>query len=505
MRRANIVRDLATEVLRIGSMLCIGLLLTPILFRELGESDFGLWKFLLAILLYALIAEPAFRGAMARFLAEAIGRNDTKAASRIVATTLLVLVPVMALASAALIVAAPSIVATTTDVSDPVFSEGVAALRVLAVSILLSTAVGFMASVLFAMKRLDLANVWVIPMLWLRAVSLGGIALAGGGILALAWATLAVAAVSFVVQLWFLLWVVRGRAIFERRYMWPGAIRGFWRYIGFAGIAKAGDVIRLQTTLILIAAAGSLEAAALYALVMTLQVLATNGLVGIIDSAGARLAAVASKPVDLTGKLASLAVLLGSLAALFGVGFFLTGASFIRVWADPADPTNILEPFVQLLAVSILMGAGRLLVVSSFRAQGRMEYLAAGQLVEGVLSAGLGYVLLSSMGIMGPLVAQVGVSAVYLLIAVPLLMHKASLITHRTYFWACYGRPLFAAVLGAIPLAITVRLVSIETWPVLIAAIGGGGGVMAGVMYFVGFPQSIRGEILVRVKDIRGR
>jgi O-antigen/teichoic acid export membrane protein len=300
-------------------------------------------------------------------------------------------------------------------------------------------------------------------------------------------------------------WVVRGRALFERHAFWPGSIEGFWKYILFAGIAKGGDVLRVQTPLVLIAAAGSLEAAALYALVMTLQGIANAGLVGVIDSAGPRLAAVASKRLELIDKLRLLAPLLGSLAALFGIGFFLTGESFILVWAHPADSSNILGPFVQLLALSVLIGAGRLLVVSSFRAQGRMEFLATGNFAEGVVSASLGILLLAPMGIVGPLVAQVGVSAVYLLIAVPLCMHKASLITHRVYFWACYGRPLFAAVLGAIPLAITVRLVSIETWPVLIAVIGGGGGVMAGVMYFVGFPQSIRGEILVRVKDIRGR
>ena len=294
MRRASIVRDYGAEILRIGTMLAFGLILTPILLEDLGESTFGLWKFIQSVMLYVLVCEPAIRGAMGRFLAEAIGRDDRRDASRVVATATIILIPLVGIFAVVAAIVAPSIVGATIESTDPLYQEGVTALRVICIAAFVTTGAGVFGAILHAMKRFDLANVVLIPTQWLKLAVFILILFNDGGIVDLAWASLVLGGVTFILMATFVVWLLRGRSVLSRKDLRFARIPGFGRFLTFSAIAKCGDVLRIQTTMILISMA-SLKAAAIYGLVETIAKIGGMALVGFADTASPRLAMASSK------------------------------------------------------------------------------------------------------------------------------------------------------------------------------------------------------------------
>lgn len=505
MRSASIVRDYGTELLRIGTMLVLGLVLTPILFRELGESGYGMWKFIQSIMFYVVVCEPALRGAMARFLAEAVGRKDISDASRVVGTSVAILVPLIALSALVAAILAPYIVNTTIKESDPLFLESVTTLRLIAMASFVSIGGAIIGAILHAMRRIDLANVLAIPLLWLKLIVFITVLFKGGGLVDLAWASLVLSLITLVISAVFLWLVLKEKAILSRAQLRPGRIPGFGRFVVFSSLAKIGDVLRIQSTLIVIASMASLEAAAIYGLVETISKLGGQALVGFADTASPRLARVASRTDEMRPMIGSLGTMLGAMSAAIAFGLLLLGVPFIRLWTNPVDEAGILEPMVQLVSITVMIGAARMVVGRSLRAQNRVGYIAGGQMVEGVCVAGLSVLLAFNIGVLGPIVARILVSGAYLLVGVPLFFRRAALVELRDYYVGCYLRPLVSAALGAIPLAIAVTYIQLDSWLALIGIGAPGVAIMAFVIYFVGIDRVKRMEIRTRASEISGR
>jgi len=503
MRRASIVRDFGAEMLRIGSMLALGLVLTPILLRDLGESGFGLWKFIQSVMFYVLVCEPALRGAMARFLAAAIGRDDRSDASRVVATGTAILVPIVGVFALAAVIAAPAIVGSTISSTDPLYQEGVTTLRVVSVGALITTGAGVLGAILHAMKRVDLANVVLIPGQWLKLLVFILILFNGGGIVELAWATLGLASVTLVLTGVLVTWTIKGRRLLSRKDLAIARIPGFGRFVVYSGLAKSGDVLRVQTTMILISMA-SLKAAAIYGLVETIAKIGGMAIVGFADTASPRLAMVSSRPNELRPMISALGAVLGLLNATVALGLILLGTQFIRLWAAPEDTMGLLEDLVLLMGVVTMISAGRMMIGRSLRAQNRVEYIAYGQIIEGVSCVILAIVLFTYMGVLGPIVARIVVTGVYLLLAAPWFMRRVALIGVRAYYWGCYARPLLAAAIGAIPLAVVVSLIAVDTWLLFVFLGLPGMAMIIATAFFLGLGSEHRAEVMLRARQVRG-
>ena len=108
------------------------------------------------------------------------------------------------------------------------------------------------------------------------------------------------------------------------------------------------------------------------------------------------------------------------------------------------------------------------------------------------------------MGVIGALVAKVSVNFVYLLIVWPIFIRKVALIEYRDYYWGCYCRPILAASLGSIPIAIAVTTININSWPIIIGVGLPGGIILSLSVYFIGIDREKRQEIWTRIGEVKG-
>jgi O-antigen/teichoic acid export membrane protein len=398
-------------------------------------------------------------------------------------------------------------VSSTLKETEPLFHESVTAIRLVTIATAITSISAFLGAILQAMRRIDLANLIGVPLLWLRFILFVVIALKGGGLVALGWANVAMSLFSLFWFVIFISRVLKGQGILSRSAIRPGRIHGLGRFIFYSGIAKLGDLIRNQSTILLLGLAalgGAPSVAAIFALVSTLTKTSSQAIVGFADSASPRLARFASSPDEMRPMIASFGAVLGAMFSAFAFAFFFLGAPFITLWAPPDDYMDLLVPFMQLVSAIFMVRAGRMMINRPLRALNRMEYTGVGQLIESVLTLALAIILMLSMGVLGVLVARLAVSSVYLLIAAPLIMRKVALIEYRDYYWGCYCRPFLAAALGAIPLAIMVMNVKIDSWLTLVGVGFPGCVLMCVTIYFIGIDREKRREIMSRVRDVSG-
>ena len=502
MKQANIIRDYLTELIRVGSILVLGMIQLRILLEYLGDDGFGVWVLIPEIIFWVTLAEPVIRSSLNRFVAEAYGRRAIRETSRILATLAMIIAPIAIVSAVLGVVFSPEIIGSFKSFPEDLRPQGIFLLRMFCISTMFTAVTGLSSFLLHAISRIDVTNYLFIPLIWVRSLVYILLAINGFGLVGLAWAQVALAAFTAGAMCVIALCTVRGKGIISWKFFRPGRVPGLRKYLVFSTIARLGDSFRSRTTLILFGWFAGLETVAILGIVEKIKQPTQLAMVSIADVAFPRLSKSVSREKDFVKMVATFGTILGVFSICISLGMLMLAKPFIMLWSPPEDTLDILVPIIQLSALITLLEAGRMMFGRSLRAQNKVHLIAYGQLAEGVfsfaLSIGLGY----AMGILGLLLARAIVSGVYLLVFVPLCFGKAAKIDAHVYYTACYVRPLVAGCLGSIPLFVLCQYSNLSTWKTFLGLGIPAALILCVVVVLFGTTREIRSEIIQRTRMI---
>jgi O-antigen/teichoic acid export membrane protein len=237
---------LSGSVLRVVNLVGAALasfLLMPFIVGHLGDRIYGFWSFTTAFIGYYNLLDFGLSSAVSQYLCIAIGRKD-RTECRVVFNTALRLQS--AVGCVALLGTAVVAVATPWFCHNP---EDAHLFRQVVIILGVTSAFGFPARVYWAVLeselRFDIQS-WLANLaLVLRTGLIVGAILVGGGLLALAWATLFATLAVITIQVWF----ARREASWAR--VDKGSIEStmamnFFSYSFYTFLAYVADIVRFQ-------------------------------------------------------------------------------------------------------------------------------------------------------------------------------------------------------------------------------------------------------------------
>ena len=504
MRRPNILRDSGSDVIRLGSQMTSVLIITPFLLSHLGEDGYGIWKFIEQTLVYFVIFEPSLRGAMVRFLAEAIGRNDRKDATAIFATCTLIIVPLVSAAAIATFICAPMIMAMPKGISPALRDEGTLTAQIMSVTLGLRMMSLLGVAILNAARRIDLINAIVVPMIWINLAATFTVLSQGGGLVALAILSAVTSAISLLLIIAIVLFHCKGRKYFEKTAIRAARIPGMIRYIFFGFISKLGDTLSLQTPILIYAVMFSIETAAIFAIVRTVERTGRMLAVAFLDSAAPSLTAAISSPPTFNRLVGSFAAVLSLVTFATGTCFVIFGAWFISLWSPIEDPENLVGAFVIWKGLELMLANAKTVGAGVARAKNKMEVMAFWTMGEGIACLSLSLLLAHLIGPTGPIVAIVITQLLGGVAVAPPILRRFANIPLRESVSILYVRPIIGCLAGGIAPFITLNFVSLDSWTSFIGAaiigctmVGIGG-------YAITLQREQRLELWTRIRQIGG-
>lgn len=489
MRSVLVLRNVVTNYLRYLLAGLIGFLVTPVLVHGLGDSGYGLWVTVFSLTGYFGLFDQGIRPSLVRYVARDRALDDREGLDRTLSTALALytLVGVVTL-GATLVVAAGF--ANVLRIEPGQVAEARQVILLAGLSIALGFPLGVFGATLSGLQRYDLANLVGIAVGVVRAVAFVTVLRMGGGLVGLAWASLAMNLAGHFVSWLLVRRLLPGlrlapRAITRERLALIGS------YSGFAFVGALANSLTFQTdALVITAALGAafvtpfalaaglvdtvrqLVYSATWVLAPTASDLDTRGEGGTLHAmviAGAKYSVLVSWPV-LAGLLVFgpdlLATWVGPRFASGPLGRTLTDPALWRgsVSAAPLLVWLVLPTFVSLpqsAAGAVLYGVSR----------------HRGVVGLGILNAGLNLAL--SLLWVGPF----GLTGVALGTAVPLVLvgglataaytSRALRLPLARYAWQGFARPGLVTLAYVVP-ALAVRAVHRPVgWWELAASAGG--------------------------------
>ena len=212
MRSVRVLKNVLTNYARFFLGGVLGIVLTPIMVHLLGDHDYGLWVTVFSLTGYFGLFDQGIRPSLVRYVSRDHARGDREGLERTVNTALALFggLGVVALGVTAVVAANfahwfhidAASVAMTTRV---VWIAGVA--------VALGFPLGVFGAVLSGLQRYDLGNGIGIAVAIVRALAFVVVLRLGGGLVALAWASLAMNLVGHAVS-----WILAQRVLPGIRY-----------------------------------------------------------------------------------------------------------------------------------------------------------------------------------------------------------------------------------------------------------------------------------------------
>lgn len=368
-RSLRVLRNIVTNYLRFALAAVIGFVLTPFLVHHLGDRDYGLWVTVFSLTGYFGLFDQGIRPSLVRYVSRDHAAGDTDSLARTIssAIALYAIVGVVTLLVAGLIAWKAGVWLRVDPALRPVAAPLV---LLVGVTLAIGFPLGVFGAVLSGLQRYDLANGIGMAVGVLRALAFVAVLEAGGGLLALAWASLALSLVGHAAS-----WAVARRLLPGVRFG-PGFVRRealgrIGSYGGWALVGALATNIAFQTDSLVITAF-------LGAALVTPFALA-GGLVdnarSLVNAAAWVLSPTASE-MDTRGESARLRAMLVA-GARYSVlvcwpvllGLIVFGRNLLATWVGPryagaglllailALPTMIALP--QATASSLLFGVSR--------------------------------------------------------------------------------------------------------------------------------------------------
>ncbi len=501
--KSGIVVDALSSWLVAGLGVVSGLVFAPLIHSASGEAGYGLWRTLFQVIGYYGVLELGLRAAAVRYLAIAWADEDLPAMRGVLGACFVLAGLVVAIVVPASIVFSEQIVALF-GAETALARDGVAALRLLSLSFVVATFSGILSFAIHGACRIELANRVELVSFAIR-IGLGVLALVEFGTLAsLAAANLAAAVVAALGYGW-----IFGR-LYRARPSLQAARAASWlrRVLGFAGkiyAVKAGDVLRMQVALVLVASLLALEIAGTFGYVLALAGFANLAVVRLCDVLYPRLAAAHADPrrlIDTTlahGQVVSMVAF-----ALLG-GFAVMGADFIRVWIGPDVGGSVpLATIVALEASTRMAVLATVPAVFALRAADRAEVYAVFNGLEGAVAVVLMLLSLERFGLLGVVASSLGAALLFRLVLLPIYISRVFPVSPGRTLSTLVLRPALT-LFGLAPLVLWMNTFPPESWVGMAGALAAAATCLFGVGVLVGIEPSARGLLIDRLLGLAGR
>jgi O-antigen/teichoic acid export membrane protein len=431
-----------------GAAIVSGLVVTPIVFNQLGSESFGIWSFIGSITIYLMVLDFGVGPSIIRFAAEARGRSspeDTNALASVGLALYAFIGAVTLPVGLALAWLVPVLVSTPDDL---VWPARISTFLVV-LGIALRFPLGLFNNLLLGQQRFDLQNLANFLSTVLYAVLVAILIPNGGGLILLGALTLATTLLRLVLPLAWLRSELPGLRL-DRRHVTRARIRELMSFSWSNFLVHLANTVVFSTDVVVVGIVLGPEAAALYAIPAKLFSLAYS-----LGSVGTRLLYPAlseyegSRELDrqrrllLTGlRGATAATLLLALPLLFIPG------QLIEAWIG--EQLEESSAVMALLALVAIVHQPIYLLTQFLIARARQQQIARILVLAAAANAGLSVVLAASVGIWGVALATLLVDVAVLVYILPVLAAPAS---------ATRPAELARAILRPVPPALAVGVV----------------------------------------------
>lgn len=472
MRSVRVLRNVLTNYLRFFSAGVIGFLLTPIMVHSLGDTGYGLWVTIFSLTGYFGLFDQGIRPSLVRYVSRDHARGDRDGLSRTLSSAM-VLYTAVGLVTFAASVA----VAMTCDRWFHLAPAHVATARAVVMlaggSLALGFPLGVFGAALSGLQRYDLANAIGIGIGVLRALAFVLVLKLHGGLLGLAWASLAINLLGHGLS-WLALARVLPALPIGARFVDRGHLGLIGSYSGFAFVGALASSIAFQTDALVITAFIGAALVTPFALAAGL----VDNARSLVHSATWVLSPTASE-LDTLGERHKLHALLltgskysvlVSWPVLFGLVVF--GDNLIRTWvgdsyATTAPLARVLTPHgpsasaaqvLALLALPTLIALPQSAASSVLYGVSRHRGVVTLSILNALLNLGLSILWVRPLGIAGVALGTAVPLALVAGFATIQYTCRALALPLGHYVWEGLVRPGLCAVVFLIPALIAQRL-----------------------------------------------
>jgi len=476
-----------TNYLRFFAGGLLGMVVTPIMVHALGDGDYGLWIAVFSLTGYFGLIDQGIRPSLVRYVSRDHALGDHEGLRRTLNSAL-------ALFGIAGIVTLGVTVVVAQNFQhwfaiEPGHRHLVREVVMIAgASVALGFPLGVFGAALSGLQRYDLGNAVGIAVGILRALAFVAVLKLGGGLIELAWASLAMNLLGHVLTLGLVLRLLP-ELRFGPRWVTAPALRAIGSYGGIAFVGALASSLAFQTDALVITALIGAAAVTPFALAAGL----VETVRSLVYSATFVLSPTASELETRgeTGKLhamllagAKYSVLL-SWPVLFGLMVF--GDNFLVTWVGPAYATS--EPWSRVLAIGgPQASAAQVLAILAFPTLLALPQSTASALLFGV-SRHKGVVVLSLANALINLALSIlwarplGLAGVALGTALPLALVsgiatavyacRALGLPLARYAWEGMGKAGLASLAFLVPALLVNAWLHPVGWLPLLAACGG--------------------------------
>ncbi len=444
-----------------------GLVVTPILVRELGAAGYGLWAFISSIVVFLALLDFGVGPTIIRFAAEQRGRGAVEETSALAANGLAVYAPI-ATATAAVGALLAWLLPWLIDVPDRLVGPGRIALLLVLAAYVARFPLGLYTNLLAGQQRYDVVNLGSLVAAILYAVLVAAILLLwGGGIVTVAAVTLLATVVRLSLPLAWLrreLPTLRVRpSLVSRR-----AIGRLLRFSSHNFLIHVASKVVLSTDVIVVGALlGSVAAAwyglpsKLFGLVFGIGVAASTLLFPVLSELEGAEEHERQRRYALTGIRVGMAVVLAA-----AVPLILLPERFLEAWlGGEYDEEGFARsvPVLVLLMLSLLFVHPSNTLGQFLVARARHARLAVARIATVAANLVLSLVLVATVGLWGVAVATLVTEGLAAAVVVPLLVRDASGISVASLAGA-WLRPVALAAVAALPTLVLVgRLLPVDS------------------------------------------
>lgn len=484
-----------------ATIIAIGLLLTPLLVRQLGHQAYGVWVLVTSLAIYLTLLDLGVADAVTRYVARARAVHDRDQVTAVVSTGFTVYLAggVISLLVTLLLV---FLVLPTLNTPEEMLPTAQWLLMALGIGSMVILSCRVYDGALRGAQRYDLANALQIGYSIFLAGGTALVLLLGGGLAEIAWVNLAASVLLAAGQT-----VVGRLAVPDARLKRHGVRRGLAReLVGFSSwvfLTNVSSRVYTHFDAVILAIFLPVRAITPYNLGYRVAALLGEGLYPVLKLLFPIAAEMHMRREDealhrllVQGTKVALAL---SLAG--GIILWFLGEALIRVWIGPGleEATPVLYLFVVFFIIS---NTGQP-VREVLKGQGRIRLLAMMAVADTVLNLGLSMVLVQFFGAPG-----VAVGSLIPVVLVSLVLLRYTL-THQGIRLGEFIRTVIGP--SVVPAAGTTALLLALSW--LFPAAGWLRLIVSGLLAVITFGTlylllpggaAEREQLLVRLRGLRG-
>ena len=253
MRSARVLLNIVTSIVRFFVSGALGLVLTRLMVRGLGDASYGLWVAVFSLTGYFGLFDQGVRPSLVRYLSRDHARGDVTGMSRTLSSALALGAGIGVLVMLVTVAVAAGLGRWLHHLTPDQIETGRSIVLIAGTSVAVGFPLGVFGAALSGLQRYDLANGIGIAVSLLRFLAFVAVIRGGGGLIGLAWASLAMNLLGHAVSLVWVLRLIPGLEL-KRAHVSRESLRLIGAYGGLAFLGALAASITFQTDALVITA-----------------------------------------------------------------------------------------------------------------------------------------------------------------------------------------------------------------------------------------------------------